>query len=235
MKSIVFDTSTLISLATNNLLWTLEPLKNNFSGELYIAKGVREELVDRPLESVRFKLEAMQVLSILGKGIIKINSSNEIVSKSNYLISLANNSFRAKNNWINIVHKGEMQALALAISLKADAYAVDERTTRILVENPKKLAELLHSKLHTNVYVNNNNLERFRKEIKGVNIIRSVELMVAAYDLGVLDEYLDPAEKKIADINLDKYLLEGLLWALKLKGCAISIEEIKQILKAKGF
>ncbi len=235
MKSIVFDTSTLISLATNNLLWTLGPLKNNFSGELYIAGGVKEELIDRPLESVRFKLEAMQVLSILGKGIIKINSSNEIVSKSNYLISLANNSFKAKNNWINIVHKGEMQALALAISLKAEAYAVDERTTRILVENPKKLASLLHSKLHTNVYINNNNLERFKKEVSGVNIIRSAELMVAAYNLGILDEYLDPAEKKIVNINLNKYLLEGLLWALKLKGCAISIEEIKQIMKAKGF
>ena len=61
MKSLIFDAGPIISLATNNLLWILEPLKNKFDGKFYLTDAVKRELVDRPLETKKFKFEAIQV------------------------------------------------------------------------------------------------------------------------------------------------------------------------------
>ena len=49
MKSLVFDSSSIISLATNNLLWLLRPLKKQFKGDFYISKSIKHEIVDHPM------------------------------------------------------------------------------------------------------------------------------------------------------------------------------------------
>ena len=54
MKSLVFDSGPIISLATNNLLWVLEPLKNKFNGKFFITQAVKGEIVERPLETKKF-------------------------------------------------------------------------------------------------------------------------------------------------------------------------------------
>src|SRR3989344_7483714 len=71
-KSIVFDTGPIISLATNNLLWILEPLEKAFGGDFIMPPGVRKELIDNPLRSKRFKFEAMQALNLVNTGVLKI-------------------------------------------------------------------------------------------------------------------------------------------------------------------
>ena len=42
MKSLVFDTGSVISLVMNNLLWTLKPLKKQYGGDFFIPKGVKK-------------------------------------------------------------------------------------------------------------------------------------------------------------------------------------------------
>ena len=49
MKNIVFDTSSIISIVTNDLLGTLKLLKQNFDVEFYIPESVKVELIDRAL------------------------------------------------------------------------------------------------------------------------------------------------------------------------------------------
>src|SRR3989344_3588176 len=111
MKSIVFDSGPIISLAMNNLLWLLDPLKQKFKGEFFIPEAVKAEIIDRPLTTKIFEFEALQVESLIRQETIKIISSSEIERLANHLGTLANSAFVAMGNPIKIVQYGEMQAL----------------------------------------------------------------------------------------------------------------------------
>jgi predicted nucleic acid-binding protein len=231
MKSLVFDTSSIISIAMNNLLWVLKELKNRFSGDFYICESVKKEVIDYPLTTKRFKLEALMIQEFLSKGIIKLKINKEVENKARYLLKLANNIFRTNKGYIKILHMGEVESLALAVYLNSDAYVVDERTTRILIENPNFLLKLLENKLHMRVNLDKNKLNEFKKELKNLKIIRSTELMVYAYEQKILDKYVvrDGVKKE-----LKKTLLHGLLWGLRLRGCSISTKEINNILRLES-
>lgn len=229
MKILVFDTGPIISLAMNNLLWLLEPLQKRFNGEFYIPELVKRELIDRPLQSKKFKFEALQVQQYVTNDILKIIPDEQIQDYTNKLLDFANHSFTAHNHYIPIVHYGEISALAAACSLKADALVLDERTTRELVERPNMLADLLFKKLHTPVKMNDGNISQFRKSLQPIKIIRSFELAIVAYELGLLEKYLEKEEEKTIP-NVRKTLLEGVLWGIKLNGCAVARSEIDEII-----
>lgn len=224
MKSLVFDTGPIISLAINNLLEILKPLKKQFNGEFYITEKVEIELIKKPLSIKIYEFEALRVLKLIRENILKIVSGSEINNLTNQLVRLANNSFIAHNYPINIVHAGEMQALAAAILLNSKALAVDERTTRILIEEPKTLERILRNKLHTNIRINRKSLRKFKELTREIRVIRSVELITMAFKLGLLDKYLSKKDGK-------KQLLDAVLWGLKLNGCSVSKNEIERIKK----
>ena len=159
MKSIIFDAGPIISLATNNLLWLLEPLKEKFKGGFYITNPVKQELVDKPLYTKKFKFEAIQVEKLVEDGVLEIIDNNFIREKTPRLLGTANQIFRAYNNYMRIVHFAEMSALAASTSLNSDAVVIDEKTTRLLMENPRLIAEILKKTLHTSIHVNENNLK----------------------------------------------------------------------------
>ncbi|HII15782.1 MAG TPA: hypothetical protein HA362_05725 [Nanoarchaeota archaeon] len=234
-RSMVFDTSTIISLASNNLLWILGELKKKFKGHFYISSAVRREVIDVPLQSKKFKLEAMQVLSEVAKGNLEIFGHSEVVEREIADLSvLANSIFMARGNYIRIAHSGELATVAIARLLGSQAVLIDERTTRILIEEPFKLADLLESKLHTPISVNKGNLNRFREKVDDVPVMRSAELGVIAYEMGLFDRYaLSGEEKYVSNPKLN--VLDGTLWGLRLRGCAISTEEIEAIIKIEGF
>jgi hypothetical protein len=233
MKYLVFDTSTVISLATNYLLWLLEPLKKQFKGEFVISGAIEKELVDDPLHTHRFKFEALIIKDYISEDILKLYKSNRVKERALRLLEIANKIYKAKRHYVRLVQKGEIEGLALAIYLDAEAFAVDERTLRLLIEDPFKLKEILEKKLKTKVEIDEFNLDKFKEQVKKIKIIRSTELAVLAYDLKLLDKYI--TSKKTLHRNLRKTMLEGVLWGLKLKGCSISVEEIKEILSLKRF
>ncbi|MBS3100999.1 hypothetical protein J4204_02615 [Candidatus Woesearchaeota archaeon] len=228
MKSLIFDAGPIISLATNNLLWILEPLKKKFNGKFYITEPVRRELVDKPLETKKFKFEAIQVEKLLETGVIEIADNSFIREKTPRLLGTANEIFRAYNNYMRIVHFAEISVIAAAINLNADAIVIDEKTTRFLMENPKMIVEILRKTLHTPISINESNLKEFRNNVNNIRAIRSVELVAVAYELGILDSYIT----KIPDAR--KNLLESVLWGVKLNGCAVSKDEIGQILRIEA-
>lgn len=228
MKSIVFDAGGIISLAINDLLWLLEPLKKRFGGEFYISNFIKKEVVDKPLATKRFKFEALKVLHYINNRTLNIVGNEKVKEKTELLLNLANNSFIAHSQPINIVHYGEISGISTYIFNNSDAYVVDERTTRILIENPKKLKNILRHTLHTDIRIDYNKLKEFQKLTKNIKIIRSVELATIAYELGLLDKYLT----KIP--NPRQTLLDSVLWGVKLNGCAVSKREIEQILKLES-
>ena len=229
MKSLIFDAGPVISLAMNNLLWTLDPLKRKFGGKFYITDAVRKEIVDRPLETKKFKFEAIQVERMLEKGTLEIIDNGFIRENTPNFLNTANQIFKAyKDYYMRIVHFAEMSVLAAAMSLNSDAVAIDEKTTRFLIENPRKIAEILKKTLHTSVSINENNLKEFNNIAKGLKTIRSVELVAVAYELGILNDYIT----KLPDAR--KNLLESVLWGVKLNGCAVSKDEIAQIMRIES-
>jgi predicted nucleic acid-binding protein len=220
VKSLIFDTGPMISLATNSLLWILEPLRKKFGGEFYITPGVKKELIDVPIASKKFKFEALQVLSHMKKGTIKLTDTKQIRTTAAKFMSLVNESFQARGSWLKIIHLGEVEAVAAAIHLNAQAIVVDERTLRLVIEDPEGLKRMLEKKLHTKIRVNQKNLIEIAKMTKRMKLIRSIELGIIAYELGLLDDLLPSLP------NPKKELLQGMLWGMKIRGAAISQMEL---------
>ena len=228
-KKIIFDTGSIISLVTNNLLWILEPLKERFQGEFYITPAVKEELIAKPLRTKRFEFEAMQVYQFIKKGIVTITSDPRIKQTANKLLNLANHSFKTQGRWIKIVHEAEIEVLAADAILDSEAVVIDERTVRMLLENSLKLTELMEKRLHCKIKPNKNNIKDFKKILEDVQIIRSTELVTIAYRLGLLNEYLPERSPSVKYPK--KRLLDAALWAVKIKGCSISKREIDEIIR----
>jgi len=218
MRSIFFDSSTLISIAMSCTLKPFIKLQEDFEGDFAITPTVKAETIDRALRTLRFKYEGYRLNSLLKKGILKLYPEEKYKSEIEDMIQLMNRTFYAWGKPITIVHPGEISALVVALENEADAYAVDERTTRLLIENPEEVAKLMSSKLHTYIEIDKSNLKELKRRLSGPPVIRSTEFAIAAFMKGYLPE-------KSRDI------LKGVLWALKLNGCAITTNEINSYVR----
>lgn len=206
----------------NGLLHILEKLQKEFQGEFLITKEVKEEVIGRPLKIPRFQLGAMRINELFKKGVIKhANISKQEVEElrelRNKFMQTANSSFITKKRSLHLIDKGESAALALSVIMKRKSgkdvpLVIDERTTRVLCENPENMRKLLEKKLHTQVKANKNNYKIFQ----GFKIIRSTELGFIAY------------KKKLFELQNPK-LLEAVLYGLKFKGCSISEKEVVEL------
>jgi len=222
MNDLVFDTSSIISIATNNLLDVLEQLKKRFKDDFIISDAVKREVLDHPLTIKKYKLEAIMISNLINNILRKYTNIN-IEKKTMNLLSISNEIFLANETPIKILDKAEVESLVLTQVLQG-TFVVDERNIRLLVEDYKKLAQLLERKLDRKITINNQNIKLFKSEIKDINIIRSADMMTIAFELGLFkdleNKYTNRAE-----------ILDGILWGLRLRGCAISTEEIDEILK----
>lgn len=224
-KAIIFDAGALISLSLNGLLDELKKLRGAFNGDFLITKQVKSEVIDKPLKIKYFELEALKVQQLLEDNILKMADSygindSLINSKTEEIMNIANGLFMSSNNKLNIMQLGEASCLALSRILYEkgieNIIVVDERTTRMLVEKPENLKDLLERKIHTKIVLVKKDFQYF-KEFK---IIRSAELMYVAW------------KKNLLGIKKGE-VLDALLYALKFKGCSISDEEINEIKRIK--
>jgi predicted nucleic acid-binding protein len=221
-KYIIFDSGPLINFAMNGLLPLFRVLKKEFDVEFLITKEVKKEIIDYPETTKKYKLEALQLKSLFDEGVIKYaditeDEVNQLRNKREELMNAANNTFYSKNKSIHMLDKGECAVLALALILKKPVVlAIDERTTRMICENPENLKKLLQKKLHTPITSNKKNYELF----KNFKIIRSTELVYIANKKGLVD-------------LKDKAALEAMLYAVKFKGCSVSEDEVEEMIKMR--
>jgi len=219
-KYLIFDAGPLINFAMNGLLPLLKKIRENSDTEFLITKEVKQECIDYPETTRRYELEAIQINELFKENIIKhADITNEEINrlreKREEIMHIANNTFFSNGKPIHLLDKGECAALALSLILKKPSVLViDERTTRMLCENPENLRKLLQKKLHTNINANKKNYEYF----KNFKIIRSTELIYIAN------------KQKLIELK-DKRAYEAMLYAVKYKGCSVSEEEIEALKK----
>lgn len=220
-KAVIFDSGALISLSMNGLLDELQRLKGVFNGDFLITEQVKYEVIDKPINIKCFELEALKAQQLLDdKTLMTADSygiSNSLISsKAEGILKIANGIFMNGRNNVNIMHSGEASCLALSKILfergVENVIVIDERTTRMLVEKPENLKDLLERKLHTNIVLVKKDFGYF----KDFKIIRSAELMYVAW------------KKNLIGVKKGN-VLDALLYALKYKGCSISDEEISEI------
>ena len=208
----------------NCLSYILSELKKKFNGKFIITKDVKYEVIDKPSLIKKFELGALRIKSLLDEKILElptaINIPNEKVKeKCSEIMRKANNTFFARREFMHIIDRGEASCLALSLLLSEkraeNAIVVDERTTRMLSENPENLRKLFESKLHTKI-----ELKGDFYYLKNINFIRSSELAYIAYKKGLI---------KLKGENV----LDALLYGTKYKGCAISRQEIEEAKRLK--
>ena len=223
MAKLVFDTSSLISVSENCLMRIISAISSEKNAELIIPEGVYYESVAHPLQIRRFELNALRIKDAVDSDAIKIMKPNAAAKNSAKSIeSLANNLFEISGEKISLVHAGEIETLALSHSINADLIVMDERTTRMLVEDAYRLRDRMEEKYESKVDIDTEKLAELQGMFAGAKIVRSVELIAYAYEKG----YFEPELKKT------RLALEAALYAAKYGGCAVSLEEIQQFLKS---
>ncbi|MEA3248306.1 MAG: hypothetical protein U9Q73_01225 [Nanoarchaeota archaeon] len=220
MKYLIFDAGPIISLTMNGMLYVIEKLKEGFDGEFILTPPVKREVIDKPMNIKKYKLEAIQVQDMIDRGIFKMSS--EIVSNQKLdeeikrILKVTGGVLRTVQTGekIKIVHEGEASCLAFSkLCKEKNVIVIDERTTRMLTESPQNLKEMMERKLHTPLKVELSLLD----ELKDLKFIRSSELLFVAYKKGLMP------------IKKSRDFLDALLYGVKFKGTAISSTEIEEM------
>lgn len=218
MKSVVFDSGPLITFAINGILEIFPYLTERFDGVFYISNTVRKEILDDAFKTKKFAFEALRLGRLLKDDYIETFDTSVYSEEIHLIKNLVNNIFSIKGTPLEIMNAGELDALVLAKNINADAFVVDERTTRLLIENPYRLHKLLEKKFQANVAIDKERLHEFERHFSTIKVIRSVELALVGLDFGFFKEYTSYTSRK--------ELVNALLWSFKLNGCAISEREI---------
>jgi len=219
LNELVFDSSSIISISQNCLMNVLENLSKKTESRFKIAKSVEFESVTKPLTINRFELNALRIKKAVDSGWLELEKEKIDLTD---ILNLSNNIFFAENKPIKIIHEGEAETIALCKKIGAFAMVIDERTTRMLIEEPENLAKKLRFNYRKKIKTNKNNLRDFSSAVGKIRIVRSAELIAKAFELNCFEGELESSLKA----------LEAALYALKFNGCAISLEEIKEYVGA---
>jgi predicted nucleic acid-binding protein len=212
-KTVVADSSSIISLALNCMSSALLEM----GVKILVTDEIYEEIILRPMGSKRYALESMRIKKLFSEGVISIQNPEPLITQE--IMDLSNSIFRVKNHPLHLIHKGEAAALALLAGIEADALLIDERTTRMLIEDAETLRRVLSDQLGRHVDMDHLKLAAFNDIIPDIKIIRSSEVAAVAYEKGILGRNLG---------NPGKEALMATLYALKFSGCAISWQEIDE-------
>jgi hypothetical protein len=223
-KYLIFDSGTLINITQNCLINMFRKLQGVFKGGFVITPTVKYESIEHPIKIKRYQWGAIRVQSLIEEGLIKMIEDEQIVdyktlsAKTNEVMELVNNSYFSEGKSIHLIEKGEAECMALSLLLSAkgidNAAVIEERTARMICENPENLKKLMEEKLEIKLEVKYENLKAFQR----IKVLRSTELVYLAYKMGLADG--------------DKKTLEAMLYALKFGGCSISEKEVQFLKKA---
>lgn len=219
----VFDASALISVSQTCLVKILAGLKRKMDADFIVPESVFLEAVQRPIEIRRFELNAIRI-----KKVIEENGFRVLPARDQGIVdeigASANSCFLVHGRPIRLLQGGEIEALAIAKELGAEAFAIDERTTRMLIESPEQLRKIIQARRSIRIDVDAQKQRAFSGMFSGLAIVRSVELIALADEYGLLEEELPKGKQS----------LEAALFAAKYSGCAVSSREINLFLHGSG-
>ncbi len=186
-----------------------------------ISSGVEAESIITPLRVKRFELNAVRIRHGVEDGWLEtIEMKKEWNLEVKEVMEKANSSFLGPRGPLTLVHLGEVEALVLAEKLGARIIAIDERTTRMLIEEPEKLRRLIGRRQHSRISRNKQLSDSISKRFSSLRFVRSSELAALAFEKGFLRE----------EIGSGKKALEAALYSLRYSGCALASSEIESFL-----
>ncbi len=222
--NMIFDASTLISISQTCLVNLLAGLKREMNADFIVPKSVYYEAVERPISIKRFELNAIRIKKVIEENGFKVMAC-ENKGLFDEIAEIANTCFFIKRKPIKLLQRGEIEALALIKELGARAFAIDERTTRMLLEAPEQLRKILQARRRIDIKINQSNVKALALMFSDVTMIRSVELIALAEEFGLLENELPKGAQS----------LEAALFAAKYSGCAVSAREINMFLQGKKW
>lgn len=215
-KSIVFDSSTLITLSQTCLIDVIRFLSSKAKGEFIIPPAVRHETVVHPLHSRRYSLSALRIQQLISDESLKVIDPIGLQTKTQQLLKIANNLLLVKGKPIQLIQEGETQCLAIACLSDASAFAVDEKTTRLLLEAPSVLLEKTAIEFNHQVSFNQKNLRAWNAIIPRIPIMRSCELISLAGKMGYFKKYAD----------FENQAIQSSIASSRNAGCSLTEQEL---------
>jgi len=219
---IVFDSGVLISFSETCYLSLFKSLKD-LLGEFVISENVQYECVGKVEHIMRFKLSSIRISREIKDNVFTIaSSSQKLKENTSKIMEFTNSMFFVRHQPIKIIQIGEAESLALLGLTDADYLAIDERTTRMLVEQPHALIDIFKRKYNTNdVRLDEEKYVKFRELIGPVSVIRSVDLLAYAYKNNLLSSDFKSPDN-----------LKAIMYSLKIKGCSVSFQEIDEYISS---
>jgi hypothetical protein len=181
--------------------------------------AVKHELVDRPMRSKKFELKALRIREYINNGIVTMVDQKGVSDRAKEITRLANALFKYGKHSVRIVHEGEAQSLALLEKIGSGSLLIDERTTRLLIEDLDSLKKYIQHRTGFHLKVNKQVARDLKGRLSGIPVMRSSEVLAYAFENGNLDR-LGGAET-----------LHASLYGLKFAGCAITSDEIEQYVR----
>lgn len=222
LPSLVCDSSALISLTDSCFVGALSFLKNKFRCSFIIPPSVEYECVEHPAHMKAYALHALRIKRAINEGILEVVplSDDGEVQRIKWA---ANNSFYSNGTPLRLLQEGEIEMLALADQSGVSNLLIDERTTRMLAEDPESLRVHLEEEFHRQITVNEENLSEFSNLTRHMKFFRSSELLLLAYEKGYFADYKE----------LEEEAIEAALYKLKYAGCAVGFSEIGQYVERR--
>jgi len=133
----------------------LHRLQQSLEAEFIVSKSVVEEIVEKPMHIKRFELNAVRVKKAIDDGWLKsIEMNHGLAAWTNKVMDVSNNCFFLNRKPIKIIHRGEAETLALMKELNAKTLVIDERTARMLIENPTRMKASIQQRLGKPITIN---------------------------------------------------------------------------------
>ncbi|MEW6749035.1 MAG: hypothetical protein AB1295_04985 [Candidatus Micrarchaeota archaeon] len=223
-RDILCDSGVLISLTSTCLDNLLYHFSEKHDVKFVVPPSVEYETVTRPLFNglKKHMFSAIRIKEAIDDGVVAVVDA-KVEDQAKRLMNAANSMFYVKGKPIRLIQFGESEMLALAPELGIDNILVDERTTRMLIEAPFRLKEHLESEFNVNVMVNKTHFKALASRLAGLNVLRSSELVMLAYEKGFFKSFK----------RLQREALQSALYKMKYSGCSISYDEISEYLSRK--
>ncbi|VVB67827.1 Uncharacterised protein [Candidatus Norongarragalina meridionalis] len=212
---VLCDSSSLIALAETCNVEALEYLTQRTKARFLITTGVRDEIIARPLNIRQYAFSAVRLRNMVERGVLEVTEAD--AAKAEAIMADANAAYSVGGRTAIILHRGEAECLACA----KGALLIDEKTARLLVENPEKLRASMEVEYRQSVRINKARITAFREKTKGTLIIRSAELLAMAHRNGFFFGFGERADEAF----------HAALYSLRQSGCSISGHELEDYQK----
>ncbi len=216
------DSSPLISFSDTCNIGVLRFLKSR-GGRFFVPPGVQSEIVSAPMRIRKYQFSAVRLKKTLDDGVLELFDSERVQQKTVEAMDAANSLLRVQGKPLKLVHQGEAECIGAYSEVGAHALLIDEKTTRMLIENPFKLVDVMQGEYGSKIEVDEESLAKFRELTKSIFVMRSAEALVVAAKRGFFEDY--GADRDEA--------LQAALYSLRESGCSITTGELEEYEKMK--